>query len=66
VQLEGLGEREKKKQNKTKQKESTSSVILPTRVKERYLTLYVLDRFQSPSEDLNTYITTVVAAAQIL
>jgi hypothetical protein len=42
------------------------NTFLPTRVRERHLALYVLDRFQSPSEDLNTYITTVVAAAEIL
>lgn len=42
------------------------NTFLPPRVKERYLSLYVLDRFQSPSEDINGYIMAVVAAAEIL
>jgi hypothetical protein len=42
------------------------SIFLPPRVKERFLTLYVLDPFQSLGEDLNTYIMSVVAAADIL
>jgi hypothetical protein len=40
--------------------------FLPPRAKERYLRLYVLDRFQSSSEDLNGYIMAVVTASKIL
>jgi hypothetical protein len=35
-------------------------------LKEKFLLSYVLDRFQSSSEDLNMYIMSVVAAADIL
>jgi hypothetical protein len=42
------------------------STFLPSCVKEKFLTSYVLDRFQSPSEDLRTCISSVVAAADIL
>jgi hypothetical protein len=40
--------------------------FLPPRVKERFLAVYVLDRFQSSSENLNDYIIAVVAAADVL
>jgi hypothetical protein len=40
--------------------------FLPPRIRERFLTSYVLDRFQSPEEDLNQYLMAVVAAADIL
>jgi hypothetical protein len=42
------------------------STFLPPRVKERFLASYVMDRFQSSSENLNSYIMSVVAAADIL
>jgi hypothetical protein len=42
------------------------ATFLPPRVNEKFLTSYVLDRFQSSSEDLMTYISSVVAAAVIL
>jgi hypothetical protein len=42
------------------------STFLPPRVKERFLASYVLDWFQSSGEDLNIYIMSVVAAADIL
>jgi hypothetical protein len=42
------------------------SAFLPPRLKEKFLRSYVLDRFQSSSEDLNIYIMSVVAAADIL
>jgi hypothetical protein len=42
------------------------NTFLPPRVKERFLDSYVLNRFQRPSEDLNCYIMSVVAAAEIL
>jgi hypothetical protein len=35
-------------------------------VKERFLASHVLERFQSSSEDLNSYVMSVVAAADIL
>jgi hypothetical protein len=42
------------------------AAFLPPRLNEKFLHSYVLDRFQSPSEDLNMYIGSVVAAADIL
>ena len=42
------------------------ATFLPHRVKEKFLTSMVLERFQAPSEDLTDYITSVVAAARIL
>ena len=42
------------------------STFLPCRVKERFLASHVLERFQSPGEDLNSYVMSVVAAADIL
>jgi hypothetical protein len=42
------------------------STFLPPRVKEKFLTSHVLDHFQSASEDLTTYISSVVEAAAIL
>jgi hypothetical protein len=42
------------------------NAFLPSRVKERYFALYALDRFQSSSEDLNSYTMAMVAAAEIL
>jgi hypothetical protein len=42
------------------------ATFLPPRVKERFLASYVLDRFQSSGEDLNTHVMSVVAAADIL
>jgi hypothetical protein len=45
---------------------SIISTFLPLRLMEGFLRTYVLDRFQSSSEDLNTYIMSVVAAADIL
>jgi hypothetical protein len=42
------------------------STFLPPRVKERFLASYVLDRFQSTGVDMNTYIMSVVVAADIL
>jgi hypothetical protein len=42
------------------------SAFLPPRLKEKFLRSYVLDRFQSSSEDLNIYIISVVAAADRL
>jgi hypothetical protein len=42
------------------------STFLPPRVSERFLVSYVLERFQAPDEDLNSYIMSVVAAAGIL
>jgi hypothetical protein len=43
------------------------STFLPPRLKEKFLLIsYVLDRFQSSTEDLNTYIMLVVVAADIL
>jgi hypothetical protein len=42
------------------------STFLPPRVKEKHLGSYVLERFQSSSEDMNSYIMSVVAAADIL
>jgi hypothetical protein len=47
------------------QAEITSTFLL-SRVKEKFLTSYVLGRFHSPSEDLTTNISSVVAAADIL
>jgi hypothetical protein len=42
------------------------STFLPPRVKEGFLASHVLDRFQSSGEDLNMYVMSVVAAAEIL
>jgi hypothetical protein len=42
------------------------STFLPPRVKERFLASYILERFQSSSEDLNSYVMSVVPAADIL
>jgi hypothetical protein len=42
------------------------STFFPPRLKERFLASYVLDRFQSTGENMNTYIMSVVAAADIL
>jgi hypothetical protein len=42
------------------------STFLPPRVKEKFLASYVLERFQSSGEDLNSYIMSMVAAADIL
>lgn len=42
------------------------ATFLPSRVKERFLVSYVLERFQAPGEDLNSYVMSVVAAAAIL
>jgi hypothetical protein len=42
------------------------STFLPPRVKERFLASYILERFQSSSEDLNNFVMSVVAAADIL
>jgi hypothetical protein len=42
------------------------STFLPPRIKEQFLVSHVLDRFQSPTEDLTEYIMSVVAAAKIL
>ncbi|PNF15457.1 hypothetical protein B7P43_G17834 [Cryptotermes secundus] len=42
------------------------STFLPPRIKEQFLVSYVLDRFQSPTEDLTEYIMSVVSAAKIL
>jgi hypothetical protein len=42
------------------------ATFLPPRVKERFLAAYVLERFQAPGEDLNSYVMAVVAAAAIL
>jgi hypothetical protein len=42
------------------------STFLPPRVKEEFLASYVLVRFQSSAEDLNTYVMSVVAAAEVL
>ncbi|PNF24849.1 hypothetical protein B7P43_G12918 [Cryptotermes secundus] len=42
------------------------STFLPCRVKERFLASHVLEGFQSPGEDLNSYVMSVVAAADIL
>jgi hypothetical protein len=42
------------------------STFLPPRVKEKFLASYVLERLQSSSEDLKSYIMSVVAAADIL
>jgi hypothetical protein len=42
------------------------SIFLPPRVKERFLTSYVLNRFQDHGEDVTDYVTSVVEAAKIL
>jgi hypothetical protein len=42
------------------------STFLPPRIKKQFLVSHVLDRFQSPTEDLTEYIMSVVAAAKIL
>jgi hypothetical protein len=42
------------------------STFLPPRIKEQFLLSHVLDRFQSPTEDLTEYIMSVLAAAKIL
>jgi hypothetical protein len=42
------------------------STFLPHRLKEKFLRSYVLDRFQSSAEDMNAYVMSVVAAADIL
>jgi C4-dicarboxylate transporter len=42
------------------------SIFLPPRVKEGFIASYVLELFQSSGEDLNTYVMSVVAAAEIL
>jgi hypothetical protein len=42
------------------------STFLPPRIKEQFLASHVLDRFQSPTEDLIEYIMSVVTAAKIL
>jgi hypothetical protein len=42
------------------------NTFLPPRVRERYLALYVLDCFQSSTEDLNSYTMAVVAEAETL
>jgi hypothetical protein len=44
----------------------TVNTLLRPWVKERYLALYVLDCFQSSSEDFNRHTIAVVAAADIL
>jgi hypothetical protein len=41
------------------------STFFPPTIQEKCLASYVLDRFQSPSEDLNQYLTSVMAAADI-
>jgi hypothetical protein len=41
------------------------STFLPPRVKEKYLGSYVLERFQSSLEDMNSHIMSVVGAADI-
>jgi hypothetical protein len=46
--------------------EIINNVFLPPPVKEKYLASYVLDRLQSSSEDLNSYIMAAVTAAEIL
>lgn len=42
------------------------TTFLPPRVKEQFLASYVLDRFQAPTEDLTSYVMSVVGAATIL
>jgi hypothetical protein len=42
------------------------STFLPPCVKESFVASYVLERFQSSGEDLNSYVMSVVAAADIL
>jgi hypothetical protein len=42
------------------------STFLPPRVKERFLASYVLERYQSTGEDFNSYVMSLVAAADIL
>ncbi|PNF43218.1 hypothetical protein B7P43_G15464 [Cryptotermes secundus] len=42
------------------------STFLPPLIKEQFLLSYVLDRFQSPTEDLTEYIMSVVSATKIL
>jgi hypothetical protein len=42
------------------------ATLLPPRVKESFLISHATDRFQAPGEDLNSYVTSVVAAAAIL
>jgi hypothetical protein len=42
------------------------STFLPPRIKEQFLASHVLDRFQSPTEDLTEYIMSVVTVAKIL
>lgn len=50
--------------------EAVSSEILstsfPLRIRERFLSRFVLDRFQSATEELSDYVTSVVTAAKIL
>jgi hypothetical protein len=41
------------------------SIFIPPRIKEQILVSHVLDRFQSPTEDLTEYIMSVLAAAKI-
>ncbi|PNF31022.1 hypothetical protein B7P43_G18038 [Cryptotermes secundus] len=43
-----------------------SSTFLPPRIREEFLSKYVLRRFQSPTEELTEFIMSVVAAARIL
>jgi hypothetical protein len=52
-------------QNRGTVRSKIINTFLPPRVKERFLASYVLDRFQSSSEELNSYIMAVVAAADI-
>jgi hypothetical protein len=42
------------------------STFLPPRIREGFLSKYVLDRFQSATEELSQFIMSVVAAADIL
>jgi hypothetical protein len=43
-----------------------SSTFLPPRIREDFMSRYVLQRFQLPTEDLTQFIMSVVAAAHIL
>jgi hypothetical protein len=42
------------------------STFLPPRIREVFLSRYVLDRFQSATEELSQFVTSVVVAADIL
>jgi hypothetical protein len=42
------------------------ATFLPPRVKETFLASYVLEQFQAPEEDLNSFVMSVVAAAAVL